>query len=341
MAIEKAQIKARSQDSMSFTKKHSGTLLVLLALVVLLAATRPAQAVPISIKLTAEGLGLGNSDINKEKTVDPDISGFFTSSTPGEGSVLNVQTDGFAGPGTLTDPLLLTVTAQSRLDTLFGLPSSPHDHQAGVIFISKESNRTPNGRDEGLGVRAFKVDGATGLREIDGCSGLAKIEGSKDVSGGTGPDTYDTLKPNGAPHVDEAVNFNFNDSLFYVNAMSVEVFLSKFSPSDIIDLHLDLTSGPDIYLQSLQTIDTSIFEQVDPAHDKLWKLKFSGISQLLTNDLIDSFEICAIDDNPLEPSCTAEHFLISGITVNATPVPEPTTVALLGLGCLLLLRRSK
>jgi hypothetical protein len=235
---------------------------------------------------------------------------------------------------------LLTVTARSRLDTLFGLPSSPHDYQAGVIFISKESDGTPDGRDEGLGVRAFKVDGATGLREIDGCSGLAKIEGSKEVSGGTGPDTYDPLKPNGAPHVDEAVNFDF-DPLWLVNAQSVEVFLSKFSPSDIIDLRINLTSGPDIYLQSLQTTDTSIFEQVDPAHDKLWKLKFSGISQLLTNDLIDNFEICAIDDNPLEPSCTAEHFLISGITVDAAPIPEPATVALLGLGCLLLLRRSK
>jgi hypothetical protein len=326
---------------MRLTEKSARVFVLLTALAVLLVVTGPVQAVPISIKLTAEGLGLGNSDINKGKKVDPDISGFFTSSTPGEGSVLNIQTDGLAGPGTLTDPLLLTVTARSRLDTLFGLPSSPHDYQAGVIYISKESDRTPDGRDEGLGVRAFKVDGPTGLREIDCGSGLAKIEGSKEVSGGTGPDTYDPLQPNGAPHVDEAVNFNFDDSLFYVNAMSVEVFLSKFSPSDIIDLRIDLTSGPDIYLQSLQTTDTSIFEQVDPAYDKLWKLKFSDIPQLLTNDLIDNFEICAIDDNPLEPSGTAEHFLISGITVDAAPVPEPATVALLGLGCLLLLRRSK
>lgn len=272
--------------------------------------------------------------------VDPDMSGFFTSSTTGQGSVLNIQTDGLAGPGTATDPLLVTVTARSHLDTLFGLPSL-HDYQAGVIFISKESDRTPDGRDEGIGVRAFKVDSPTGLREVDSRSGLAKIEGSKEVSGGTGPDTYDPIKPNGAPHVDEAVNFNFNDSLFYVNAMSVEVLLSKFDPSHKIDLHLDLTSGPDIYLESLQTTDTSIFEQVDPAYDKLWKLKFSGISQLRTNDLIDGFEIRVIDDDPSEPRGTAEHFFISGITIDAAPVPEPVTVALLGLGCLLLLRRSK
>ena len=314
---------------------------MLTALAALLGGTGLVQAAPISIKLTAEALGLGNSDINKGKTVDPDIPGFFTSSTLGEGSVLNIQTDGLAGPGTLTDPLLLTITAQSRLDTLFGLPCSPHDYQAGVIYISKESDKTPDGRDEGIGVRAFKVNGPTRLREVDTQSGLPKIEGSREVSGGTGPDTYDPLKPNGAPHVDEAVNFSFNDSLFYVNAMSVEVLLSKFSPSDKIDLYLDLTYRPGIYLESLLTTDTSIFEQVDPAYDKLWKLKFSGISQLLTNDSIDSFQIRAIDDNPLEPSGTAEHFLINSITIDTAPVPEPATIALLGLGSLVVRRRKR
>jgi len=302
-----------------------------LALAALFAQTEQTQAVPVSIKLTAEGLGLGNSDLNSDKTVDPDLPGFFTSPTVDEGSVLYVQTDGLAGPGTVANPRLVTITARTRLDTLSGMPS-PSDYQAGVIFISKEDNDLPDGTKEGLGVRAFKVIDATGLREIDSGSGLAKIEGSKHVSGGTGNDTYNSGSPNGAPHVDEAVNFKFNP-LFYANAQSVEVLLSEFDSTDIIDLHIDLTSGP-IYLPSLGTSDTNIFEQVG---SKLYKLKFSGISGLLPTDLIDNFTICAIDDDPLNPTGTAEHFWITGISANV--IPEPATVALLALGGLVLLRK--
>jgi len=311
---------------------------VVLSLTVLV--TAKVTAVPISIKFTSDALGFGNSDINKGKTVDPDMPGFFTSPAIGQGSFLNVQTNGLAGPGTVTDPLLLTVTARTHLDTLFGLPPSPHDYQAGVIYISKENDKTPDGKDEGLGVRAFTVVEATGQREIDSDSGLAKIEGSKDVSGGTNDDTYNLLKPNGAPHVDEAVNFNFNSSLL-TDAQSVEVLLSKFITDDIIDLHIELVSGATFDFAFLKTSDTSIFEQLGDDKDKLWRFKFSGIDQLQAGDLIDNFSIRANDDDPLNPRGTAEHFWVTGITADVDVIPEPVTVLLLALGGVNLIRRRR
>jgi len=279
---------------------------------------------------------------NKSHTVDDDVPGkLITSPTTGEGSILYIQTDGKAGTGTTANPLWVTVTAQTRLDVT-GLPTTAHDYQAGVLYISKESSDRPDGAKEGLGVRAFEVDVVNLERKIDPGSGsamLAEIEGSKDVSGGTEPylDLADRIaagKLNKAPHVDEAVIFDFNPQ-FYVDALSVEVLLSEFDPTDIVDLHIELTSGSTFDFGFLQTTDTSIFEQVDLTYDKLWKLKFSGLSGLKPGDLIDNFIIRANDDDPLNPSGTAEHFLITGFTA----VPEPATVVLLGLGALILRRR--
>ncbi len=278
--------------------------------------------IEVSIKLTSNALGLGNSDLNRGRKVDLDMPGFVTSPTSGEGSILNIQSDGQAGTGTVSNPLLVTITARTHLDVTNNLPPAPHDYHAGVIFISKESSEQPDGRKEGLGVRAFKVDGPTGLRQIDSGSGLAKIEGSKHISGGTDDDTYDPNKPNGAPHVDEAVKFEFNKRSFEVIAQSVEVLLSEFAPEEIVDLHIELTSGPDIDLTFLQTTDANIFELVG---DKVWKLKLSGVAGLGPDDLIDNFTIRANDDNPASPRGTAEHFWISGLTVYVRAIP-PTAV---------------
>lgn len=341
MTIREAKIKARSLNSVFLTRRCSTTLLTALAVVVLLGGPGRVQAILVSIELTANALELGSENINYGKTVDPDMPGFITSPVLGKGSILNIQTDGRAGFGTATDPLLVAITAWTRLDVTTGLPSS-HDYQAGVISISKESDKTPDGKDEGLGVRAFTVDGDL-KREVDSGSGLAKIEGSKDVSGGTdSSDRYVLGKLNGAPHTDEAVNFDFGPSSFYAKALSVEVLLSDFDPTDVLDLHIELTSGfaIDLPFLSIDPFDTSIFERVEPAYDKLWTLKFSGISQLQWGDLIDNFTIRANDDDPGNPRGTAEHFLINGIAGEVV-APEPATICLLGLGALALLRKRR
>jgi len=333
-------MKVTSLNSIFLTGNRAGTLVTVLASALLLIGAGWAQAAPISIKLTSDALGLGSSDINKGKeTVDPDMPGkLITSPTTGEGSILTIQKSGLAGSGTGSDPLWVTVTAKTHLDTvnypLFG--GDPRDYQAGVIYISKESSDLPDGKKEGLGVRAFKVDSA-GMRTYKGgLAELIEVEGSKPVSGGTGPDTFDPPNRNGAPHVDEAVIFDFNPQ-FYVDALSVEVLLSEFDLTDIVDLHIELTSGPALDFYFLQTTDTNIFEQVGVDKDKLWKLKFSGLGGLGAGDFVDYFAISANDDNPQNPSGTAEHFLITGMTA----VPEPATLALLGLGALILRRRRR
>lgn len=200
-------------------------------------------------------------------------------------------------------------------------------------------------------MRAFSVVEETGLRKTDWSTGRAKIEGSKEISGGTDPEfTYDPDNPNGPPHVDEAVQFTF-DADYDVNAKSVEILLSKFSLHEVIDLGLqvNLESGITTTLSFLGTDDADIFEQVGDYNDKLWKLKFSGIDTLDDDDLIRSFEIRAIEDNPNHPSGTAEHFMIVALTAsyseaghgggggNPPPVvPEPSSIMvwlLLGLSC--------
>lgn len=300
----------------------------------LLGAANSAQATPVSIKLTAEALGLGSDNINDGGVVDPDMAGrLITSSVTGEGSILYIQTDGLAGSGTALNPLLVAVTAKTRTDVVNGLPAM-HDYHAGVLYITKESDKTPDGKDEGVGVRAFKVDGPTALREIDPDTGLAllTIEGSKEVSGGTADPDYDPLNPNGAPHVDELVNFDFGPTLVPY-ATSVEVTLSKFKAEEIVDLHIELTSGAILDFAYLQTSDTSLFELVG---DEVWKFKFAGVPGLAPTDLVDSFWISANDNHN---GSTTEHFLVTGFTADV--VPEPATIGLMCLGALVLLRMRK
>jgi hypothetical protein len=68
---------------------------------------------------------------------------------------------------------------------------------------------------------------------------------------------------------------------------------------------------------------------------------FSNIEELNAEDIIESFTITAIDDYPLVPRETAEHFFITGFNVDARVVPEPTTLGLLGLGTVFLFRNRK
>jgi len=341
---------------MFLTGKCTRTLVAALALAVLLGGTELAQASPTFIKLTTGELGLGGNNINhggNGSAVEADRPGKLVTSTANNvGSVLTIQADRKAGPGVAGNPLLVTVTARAHLDIQTGLPAG-YDIHGGVITITEEKSGTPDGKDEGLGVRAFGIDTDPGsanygkryvnpgysppsLPEEDDHG--FQMEGSKEVSGGTnGTDWDDFVARNDAPpdnsppHVDEDVTFNFNNSLFNVDAKSVEVLLSKINVKDgqpddlMLDLYIKLTSGVAIDLDSLKLSTSSIFEQVDPTYDKLWELKFSAISGLGASDFIDYFEILAID--PLisgQTRETAEHFLITGITAD---VPRPKSLS--------------
>ncbi len=264
----------------------------------------------VSVKLTTNALGLGGMPLNAGSTVGPDLPGFVTSPTVGEGSVLSIQKSGVAGVGSVSDPLFVTITGRSHLDTLTGVPS-PSDYFGSAIYIDSEDTALPDGSKEGIGVRAFHVN-AAGLRTFTG--GLARVEGSKHVSGGTGPTTFDPGSPNGSPHVDEDVLFTF-DAGVAANGQSIEVLLSDYDADDIIDLHIERQAGSPIDLSFLQTSDTALFQQLGT---NLWKVRFSAPSLGLTaTDVVTSFRIRANEDNPSYPSGTAEHFFIAGMTVDA------------------------
>lgn len=292
------------------------------AISLIVSASAAFAQIPVSVKLTTEALGLGNADINAASVVSADIPGkIVTSPIIGQASILTIQRSGVAGPGTIFDKLLVTVTARTHLDTTAGLPAAANDYMAGTIYISNENTSTPDGKDEGLGVRAFTVNTATALRSIDAATGRARQEGSKEVSGGTGPATYTTGNANGAPHVDEDVYFDFAPDA-NAQAAATQFLLSKFETGDKIDISLLTTTGQTRSATFQGTSNAGLFTVVDAAA-KLWLVNVGGIPGVLPTDLVSRVVIRAVDDNPGNPAETAEHFLITGFTTVTDYPCEP------------------
>lgn len=289
-----------------------------------------AAQTTVSIKLTTNALGLGNSAINDGSIVDADVAGkTWTSAVTGQGSILKIQRSGVAGSGNAYDKLLATVTSRSHLDTLSGLPAN-NDYLAGIIYLSAENNNLPDGKDEGLGVRCYQVNGPSALRLIDGATGRAKIEGSKEVSGGTGPSAYIPGDPNGPPHVDEDAIFDFEPD---ANAYATQTYftLSKFETGDKVDVTVTTTNNITYQILFQGTTNTSLFTAIDVGA-KVWKLNLAGVPGLVANDLLKRVAIKAIDDDPANPATTAEHFLITGFVTKCSfpcaavgeTIPSPT-----------------
>ncbi|MCE5325968.1 MAG: pilus assembly protein TadG-related protein [Planctomycetaceae bacterium] len=262
------------------------------------------------IKFTPGALGFAATELNAGSTVTPDIAGkLITSPQTGVGSILWVQRSGKAGMGTSSDPLLMTITATSHMDTLSFPPGFPvpNDFKAAAIYIAPEGKGLPDGCDEGLGVRAFTISTVTGQRVLSG--GLAKIEGSKEVSGGTGPASGIA---NGPPHVDEELQFAISDQVS-VKAQGVKLVLSKFGDTDAIDLAIALEDGTQM-----------AYKFIGPGHrcssaftnlgNSVWAVNFASLEGL-PNLRVSSFAIRAIDPNPTSPKGTAEHFDVARVEI--------------------------
>lgn len=331
----------------------SGILTFMLLVICSIHATAFGTLVPVSVKFTSEALGLGSGNINDGEdgaSVDADFTGRFeTSTVTGQGSVLYVQDDGLAGSGSQSSHLFLTVTAKGHLDT-----PGPGDWNAGILYISQENHsedKNPShknyhidGYKEGLGVRSFTIDPDTGLRVINPDTQRARIEGSQHVSGGTemigtwDDITFDGTK-NGSPHVDELIRFDFENP---VEAQSIVVRFSEFLSTDVIDLSIDIThqdGSTETLTDNWLGTDESSLVLAGSENDKVYDLIFANIAGLSSTDLVTGIEIRAIDDDPLHPRETAEHFFITGIEANI--IPEPATIGLLGIGFLSLFRRFR
>ncbi len=294
----------------------------------------------LSVEFTTDSLGLGSDELNiSGSAVAADRAGFITSTDLGVGSVLSVQQDGTAGLGTLDNRLLVTVTAKTYLD----VTDAPVDFHAAVLSINDDDKSL---RKEGLGVRAFKfsIDDEMKLHRINA------LDGSKHVSGGTDSTSYAERVAkvkkdgilDGAPHVDEAVYFDFNTP---VAAQSLRFLLTdykyKLGSKDMtkIDLTITLASGELLSVGTVEPSKDQIAEGLFTAgpEDESWWLNLSGIGELEDGDVVDVVTIMAVDDNPLEPKETAEHFFIHGLEV--APVPEPATASLVAFGGLVLVGR--
>jgi len=329
-------------------------LMILVIGMTLLAAN--AVAGPVMIELTTDALGLGSTKINHQHNGDPieaDRPGqLITSTAANVGSVLTIQTDGTAGPGTVINPLLVTVTARTYLDIQDNLPAD-YDIHAGAITLTKKNNDLPK---EGLGVRAFGIDtdinsDSYGKRYV-GDNGF-QVEGSKEVSGGVDSSDWfdfvnrsDSPPDNSPPHVDEDVTFNFNHNKVLVKADSIKVLLTKTNPKEMYNLGLELAAilvdgteyslslgkisdAGDNYLPGFSEFAAGVLE-VD-----------LGVVLGLDSSAIDRFVVGARDDIADDPKGTDEHFMINSFYADCTVIPEPATLMLLGFGGLVLRKKRK
>jgi hypothetical protein len=107
--------------------------------------------------------------------------------------------------------------------------------------------------------------------------------------------------------------------------------------TDRLDLTLNRSIGGSLsysFIGPPSSVFTNLTQDV-------YNLSFSGLAGLGASDVLTSFSIRALDDDPAHPAGTAEHFLITGFTANTVPVPEPSSVLLTALSGLMLLTSAR
>ncbi len=354
------------------------SLVLAVGLVVCAVGTEASAASALKIILTSDALGLGSNDINHGKNgtaVEADRPGkLVTDLSPNAGSVLTIQMDTKAGPGTPSNKLLVTITTQTHMDVETGVPAGA-DFQGGVIALTNHNTTKDETAKEGLGVRAFGIDFVPGSpthgrRYSDpnfvGDNGHGfQMEGSKEVSGGVAQESWDMttgtdwerfidhqpeVPDNKPPHVDELVKFDFNDQELAIPAWGTTFELTKVTagsgPLDLgVELAIRLIDGREVLRSYAALSDASDVFSLKDGYSDVVIVSLNGPSLgLLGTDLVDWVMIRAIDDVADDPKGTDEHFLIGGFSLaggEPGPIPEPATMSLLALGAVAALRRKR
>jgi hypothetical protein len=332
----------------------------------ILAFAVPASATSITLTLTPTALGLGDDGgsiptVNYGSEVLDDQSGLRTEAPGVGGSYLEINSSGVADDKANGDHLV-TITSETHGDNTINVPANS-DYYFGVLTLTDQPSGSGSGSRHstfgsessnlgGLGLRAFESIDSNGLRII-GSGGNAGLGGSKEVSGGTDDDRDFDIDANGAPHVDEIVNFDF-DGAYQVEGKSIDIVLTKvkFGNQD------DDPNGLRVALQISVLGTGDILDdgscgmsQLDPSGCKVYNtiddptilvtdangnvtVDFDAIAELMSGDIVTMIRISALDDDvqPGNLKGTAEHFLINAVSGEFTPTPEPSTALLMGLG---------
>lgn len=302
----------------------------------------PIVAQAVTIGLTATSLGLGSS-VNAGTDLADDQSGLRTEAEDVGGSYLEINGSGLAEDAGADH--LVTVTGLVNQPTP-DAPIATWDYYFGVLTVQNAFGSGVGG-EGGLGVRPFSLQ-QTGsgagpgvfTRETSaGDPTRVDLGGFPDVVGGSVPSGGGSGEI-GGDGVNDLIRFDF-DGAYTVLGDSLELLLTGIffdnkdaSPDGLrIQLHVELGDGGVLDEVFTSTLDPGVL--VPDGSGRL-TVDFSAIAGIDVDDTVTAFSISALDDDLeyVNLDTYGESFRIASLTGDFTFVPEPATIALLGLGLL-------